>query len=121
MPTEPHGRLEPGAAMSRRAVERLLRKQRLQLRAAEQRRGWVGMLDELDALGARAAAWRGGWLNAGARLLRSKGSLLAGATALLLWRRQPALRWLQRGWLIYLGAKRLAASLRRLFGAGARP
>ncbi len=88
-------------------VELLLRKQRLQLRIAQQRVACVGLLEEVEGLLSTARSLRG----LGARvgdLLRGHSSALGAALGalFLVWRPRGALRWLRRGWLLWLGLRR---------------
>ncbi len=93
--------------MSPEQVQLLLRKQRLQLRIAQQRAACVGLLEEVEGLLSTAQRLRG----LGARiagLVREHGSTLGAALGamVLLWRPRGALRWLRRGWMLWLGLRR---------------
>lgn len=93
------------------AIDLMLRKQRLQWRAAQQRQACVEMLDEIDSGLSNLGRLQDG-LSALRALLRrhALGLSLAGA-ALMVWRPRGIVRWLRRGWLVYWGAKRLRGSL----------
>ncbi len=88
-------------------VQLLLRKQRVQLRIAQQRVACIGLLEEAEGLLSTAQRLRG----LGARsadVLREHGSALGIALGALfvLWRPRGALRWLRRGWMLWLGLRR---------------
>ncbi len=101
-------------------VRLLLRKQRLQLRIAEQRVECLAVLRELEGLGATVQQVRG----LGERLLAlvrehaALGAVLAGA--MLLWRPRRAFRWARRGWLLWLGLRRHQGRLRTLLKMATR-
>ena len=88
-------------------VQLLLRKQRLQLRIAQQRAACIGLIEEVEGLLSTGQRLRG----LGARLaelLRGHSSALGAALGalFLLWRPRGALRWLRRGWMLWLGLRR---------------
>ncbi|MBU6441398.1 MAG: hypothetical protein KGJ03_12795 [Betaproteobacteria bacterium] len=87
-------------------VQLLLRKQRLQLRIAQQRVACLGLLEQAEGLMSAAQRLRN--LGAGlGGLLREHSTLAATLGSLfLLWRPRGALRWLRNGWLLWLGLRR---------------
>ena len=87
-------------------VQLLLRKQRLQLRIAQQRAACVGLLGEAEAVLSTGSQLRSLGANL-AGLLREHSALGAALGGLfLLWRPRGALRWLRNGWLLWLGLRR---------------
>lgn len=101
-------------------VRLLLRKQRLQLRIAEQRVQCLALLREVEGVAAGVGQVRG--LGASAlRLLREHAGLVAGvAGALLLWRPRRAFRWARRAWLLWMGVRRHQGRLQTWLRLAAR-
>ncbi len=98
--------------MSPEQVDLLLRKQQLRWRIAEQRAQCLGVLREVEGLLSVAQQGRSLVARLGS-LLREHAALGALACGLvLLARPRPALRWLRRGWLLWLGWRRHRGSLR---------
>ncbi len=105
--------------MDAEQVQLLLRKQRLQLRIAQQRTACLGMLEEVESVLSTASQLRG--LGANVAGLLREHSLLGAALGgiFLLWRPRRALRWLRNGWLLWLGLRRGSGRLQawvRLLG-----
>ncbi len=93
--------------MSPESVELLLRKQRLQLLAADQRRGCVGLIEKVEA-GMNTVVRLQASLQGVGRTLKDHAPALALAgLVVLVWRPRGVLRWTQRGWLLYLATRRL--------------
>jgi hypothetical protein len=92
--------------MSPKSVALLLRKQRLQFAAAEQRRGCLAVLQEIESGMDRLTRLQTSLRNVGHSLQGHVPALALAGLALLIWRPRGALRWLQRGWLVYLGTQR---------------
>lgn len=103
-------------------VARLLHKQRLQLQAQQQREAWVGLLAEAEVAAARVEFLVERVRQAAANLRRQPLALAAAVAFALVVRPRGVLRWVQRGWLLYLARRRLlrglAGLLARLRGSG---
>lgn len=101
-------------------VRLLLRRQRLQLRIAEQRAQCVALLHEVEGVADSVDQVRG----LGARvlaLLREHAALGAAvAGVMLLWRPRRVLRWVRRGWLLWSGLRRSGGRLRTLVQLASR-
>ena len=97
--------------MSPESVDLLLRKQRLQLQAAQQRQACIGMLQDVEAGLAKLESLQAIAQGLGKSLRRHARGLSVASLLLLLWRPRGALRWLRRGWLVYWGGKRLRTAL----------
>ena len=114
--------------MSPKSVDLLLRKQRLQLAAAEQRRGCLTVLQDIEAGINRLTRLQTHLRSVRHSLQGHVPALVLAGFALLIWRPRGALRWLQRGWLVYLGTQRWRKILdstlvlaRKLRGEAERP
>ena len=92
--------------MSPEAVALALRKQRLQLLAAEQRKGCLELLDEVEAVAARVEGLQTRMQILGESLRRHAWVVALAGLALLVVRPRGMMRWLQRGWLVYVGTRR---------------
>lgn len=83
-----------------------LRKQRLRLRIAQQRVACLGVLHEVETAVSTFDKARNLVSRVGA-LLREHAALGAAlGGVLLLWRPRGPLRWLRRGWLLWLALRR---------------
>lgn len=103
--------------MSPESVDLLLRKQRLQLQAAQQRQACLGMLQDVESGLAKLEGLQAATQSLGKSLRRHATGLSVAGLVLLLWRPRGMLRWLRRGWLVYWGAKRLRTSLNAVLAA----
>lgn len=93
--------------MSPESVELLLRKQRLQLAAADQRRGCLALVDDVEAGMDKLARLQTSLQGLGQSMREHAPALTLAGLAVLVWRPRGVLRWARRGWLLYLGTRRL--------------
>ncbi len=93
--------------MSPELVELLLRKQRLQLAAADQRRGCMALIEHVEAGMNTLTRLQVGLQGLGQTLRAHAPPLVLAGLVVLTWRPRGVLRWAQRGWLLYLGTRRL--------------
>lgn len=92
------------------SVHLLLRKQRLQWQADQQRQACIGMLHEIESSLVVLQRLRTGAHEVEDMLRRHAVGLSLAGLALIVWRPRGIQRWLRRGWLVYWGVKRLRSS-----------
>ena len=92
--------------MSPESVALALRKQRLQLLAAQQRKACLDVLSDVEAVGSHLQRMQARVQTLGDLLRRHAWVVALAGLALLVVRPRGMVRWLQRGWLVYLGTRR---------------
>ncbi|MBW4047260.1 MAG: hypothetical protein HIU89_04805 [Proteobacteria bacterium] len=92
--------------MSPEFVALALRKQRLQMHAAQQREACLQVLSDVETVATRVEYLQSRVQMLGEALGRHAWVLALAGVALLVVRPRGMVRWLQRGWLVYLATRR---------------
>jgi hypothetical protein len=103
--------------MSPEFVALALRKQRLQMQAAQQRKACLEVLSDLESVASRVEYLQSRVQVLGEALRRHAWVLALAGVALLVVRPRGMLRWLQRGWLVYLGTRRVRKTFAAVLAA----